>query len=63
MTAYLTPAQLRDLADTIDALPAEVRSADLDLGDGNTAAVWWSDDPAPGYVVRVMDDDENTAAG
>lgn len=63
MTAYLTPAQLRELADILDGLPGEVRRADLDLGDDSTLAVWWSDDPAPDYFVRVMDADENEAAG
>lgn len=38
MTAYLTPAQLRALANTIDGLPVEVCRADLDLGDDSTLA-------------------------
>lgn len=63
MTAYLTSAQLRELADIIGDLPVEVRRADLDLGDDSTVAVWWSDDPTPGHLVRVMDADENEAAG
>jgi hypothetical protein len=43
----------------IDALPATTVSAEIDTGQG-TAAVWVYDDP-PGFIVRVMDADENEA--